>query len=391
MICFPNNLVGTITTNNVLEDSLKFRVLIDRNKKLDAKLITTIPEKNLAVLLINPDKLLGRKAIQIVDPDTAININDNIFTINLQPGGEKVLVNGKVTNTGDSNIITDIDISYNNAGSPLLNSDGKVIGVNSYILLANKPDSPEIKVIPAKDILAALDKAKQIINDQEIKPPSTDLIPVLTDEVFPTEDLKNALNKRYSLRNYTYNVGPFKIIVFSPPLYYNVVSKNKLEKYEIKRKKRKNKKKSTSKIDIPAINPQSTFAQTKYWTKKPDKFKPLLIVKAIPKTGQTSGSSARGWASFLLGEAIGIPVYLGSKTLEFKDDFYNMELLVNGVPIKPIKRGRELNQALYYEYFKNLNTKSHSGLFYYDPHILISNNPSKVNNIEIKVYKVSDK
>ncbi|MEW5822030.1 MAG: serine protease [Cyanobacteriota bacterium] len=379
-----------ITTNNIIEDSLDYNIILDGISKVKANLVTEYPDKNIAVLIVNPEHIKDKTPIkfaQTTDNKPLLKENAKLFLIANPLKDQATIFEAKPTASSGNSLLTNIEMDYYMSGSPILNTKGQVVAIGYYKDLSLEGKEIVNDIINVADIYNIIDESKEKIVENNISIPENNVI-TLNSRSFPNEIFEQALETDFNIRNYTFKTGPFTVLLHSPPSYYNLNNKNKIEKHKLKRKKRNNKNQEAT---YPGVNPDSPFIEIKEWCQETENFKPYLFIEVSPKTGQTSGSAARGFASFLLGEAIGVPVYLGSKTLEFKDDFYNMELLVNGKVVEPLRRGRELNQALYYEYFKNLTTNSHSGLFYYDPLILISNNPEEPVNIEIRLYKASEK
>ena len=380
-----------LTSNDIIEDSVTFNIIYENNKKVKAFLVKSIPEINLAILMVNPDTYNDKIILQparLSKEASQINEGDMLISIGSLSNKDSDIKTGKVLKISDNNITSTINIDYNNAGGPVLNQKGEIIGVNSYIEPIDKELPAEIKTIPISQAVDLIEQARNIITSESFQMPSAKELPVMTENVFPAEELENALTNKFNLRDYTNSVGPFRVIVYSPSLYYSAVKQNKLDKFKLQKGKCKNKDKKLK--EYKGTNPYNIFIELDQWTKETNNFKPYIIVEIVPKTGETAGSQARGWASFILGESLGVPVYLGPKSKTFKDDLYNLELLVDGQSVNPVKRGRISNQILYADYFKNLQTNSHSGLFLFNPEILLSNDANK-KEIELKLYKVSEK
>jgi S1-C subfamily serine protease len=134
---------GTILTNwHVVENAIKVTVSLEKGKTVNAQVVGKDPSNDLAVLRIPPDGLalhpltLGDSSrVQVGDPVLAIG---NPFNL------ERTLTTGVISAlqrritapngfTIDHVLQTDAPINPGNSGGPLLDSSGRVIGINSQI------------------------------------------------------------------------------------------------------------------------------------------------------------------------------------------------------------------------------------------------------------------
>jgi S1-C subfamily serine protease len=134
---------GTILTNwHVVENAIKVTVSLEAGNTVEAQVVGKDPSNDLAVLRIHPDGVnlhpltLGSSAgVKVGDPVLAIG---NPFDL------ERTLTTGvvsalqrKITAPNGftiTNVIqTDAPINPGNSGGPLLDSSGRVIGINSQI------------------------------------------------------------------------------------------------------------------------------------------------------------------------------------------------------------------------------------------------------------------
>jgi S1-C subfamily serine protease len=131
-----------VTNNHVVENAQKITVSLPDQTAVDARVVGTDPATDLAVLQIDvpADKL------QTVELGTSTNlrVGQKAIAIGNPFGLDRTLTTGVISSLGrplttDNNrtiydvIQTDAAINPGNSGGPLLDSNGKVIGVNSAI------------------------------------------------------------------------------------------------------------------------------------------------------------------------------------------------------------------------------------------------------------------
>ena len=158
---------GQILTNNhVVEGMEKITVsvmLADGSKKTySAKIIGSDPTYDLAVIKIEPDGTLP--VLELGDSD-AVEVGEFVVAIGNPYGFEQTVTAGVISaknrsiHTQDVNfddfLQTDAAINPGNSGGPLLNMDGKVVGINTAI----------IPYAQGLGFAIPVNKAKEIMND----------------------------------------------------------------------------------------------------------------------------------------------------------------------------------------------------------------------------------
>ncbi|WP_298158202.1 trypsin-like peptidase domain-containing protein [Brevundimonas sp.] len=130
---------GIIVTNHhVIEDGQKFRVDMTDGRLLDATLIGSDKATDIAVLQINAT---GLSQVETVDSDT-LRTGDLAFAVGYPLGLDQTLTMGVISGLGRSGmgdavedyIQTDAAVNSGNSGGPLLDSRGRLIGINTSIL-----------------------------------------------------------------------------------------------------------------------------------------------------------------------------------------------------------------------------------------------------------------
>ncbi len=130
-----------LTNNHVVQDAENISVtLLDGRQLDDAKLIGTDPDTEIAVIKIDADNL---NVLELADSDS-LEVGEWVLAIGNPFGLSHTVTAGIVSAKGRSNVIdelkyedfiqTDAAINPGNSGGPLLNLDGKVVGINTAIV-----------------------------------------------------------------------------------------------------------------------------------------------------------------------------------------------------------------------------------------------------------------
>ncbi len=163
---------GYILTNNHLvenTDKIKVKIAInndDRGKEYEAQIIGRDTATDLAVIKIDPEKPLREATLGNSD---ALRVGQWAIAIGDPFGLEKTFTVGVVSALGRSGfpgplrrvryqdfIQTDASINPGNSGGPLLNIDGEVIGINTFIQAAGTGVGFAIPINMAKEVYEQL-------------------------------------------------------------------------------------------------------------------------------------------------------------------------------------------------------------------------------------------
>src|SRR5512138_2640920 len=151
-----------LTNNHVIENAQEIIVRLSDQRKFTARLVGRDPKTDLAVLKVDapaplPVADLGDSghlrvaqwAIAIGNPfglDRTVTVGIVSATARTRVGGTQY----------DNFIQTDASINPGNSGGPLLNIDGKVIGINTAIVAAGQGIGFSIPINQAKDVMQQL-------------------------------------------------------------------------------------------------------------------------------------------------------------------------------------------------------------------------------------------
>jgi serine protease Do len=127
-----------LTNNHVVEGADKIEVELTDGRKFTAKIIGTDEDSDVAVMKIDANDL---SYLELADSDT-LEVGEWVLAIGNPLGLSHTVTAGIVSAKGRSGfglatlenfIQTDAAINFGNSGGPLINLDGKVVGINSAI------------------------------------------------------------------------------------------------------------------------------------------------------------------------------------------------------------------------------------------------------------------
>ncbi len=134
---------GHIVTNyHVIRTGNKARVTLSDNSRWDASLIGIAPDKDLAVLKV--DAPPGKLTPIPIGTSSDLKVGQSVFAIGNPFGLDQTLTTGVISGLGreiqsqtdrtiEGVIQTDAAINPGNSGGPLLDSAGRLIGINTAI------------------------------------------------------------------------------------------------------------------------------------------------------------------------------------------------------------------------------------------------------------------
>ncbi len=150
-----------VTNNHVVEGADKIKVILKDDREFDAEVKGRDPNTDLALIKIKSDGNLP--TIQFGNSDD-VRVGEWVMAIGNPFGLEHTVTvgiisaKGRVIGSGpyDDFIQTDASINPGNSGGPLLNMDGKVVGINTAIIAGGQGIGFAIPVNMAKGIIEQL-------------------------------------------------------------------------------------------------------------------------------------------------------------------------------------------------------------------------------------------
>jgi len=127
-----------LTNNHMVGDAKKVEIELTDGRKFTAKIVGTDPDSDIAVVKIDAENL---PFLELGDSD-ALQVGEWVLAIGNPLGFSHTVTAGIVSAKGRSVGLADIEnfiqtdaaINRGNSGGPLLNLDGKVVGINTAIV-----------------------------------------------------------------------------------------------------------------------------------------------------------------------------------------------------------------------------------------------------------------
>jgi len=150
-----------VTNNHVVEGADKITVILKDETQHDARVIGLDPVTDIALIKINTKKSLPTVEL---GSSADLRVGEWVAAIGSPFGLEYTVTAGIVSAKGrvigsgpyDDFIQTDASINPGNSGGPLINMQGKVVGINTMIIAGGQGIGFAIPVDQAKNIVAQL-------------------------------------------------------------------------------------------------------------------------------------------------------------------------------------------------------------------------------------------
>ncbi|MGD2271891.1 MAG: DegQ family serine endoprotease [Desulfobacterales bacterium] len=181
-----------VTNNHVIENADQIKVKLSNAKEYDAELVGRDPNTDLALIKIKDDGDLTPLAMGDSD---SLPVGTWVVAIGSPFGLEQTVTAGIVSAKGriigsgpyDDFIQTDASINPGNSGGPLLNMQGKVVGINTAIVASGQGIGFAIPINLAKGIIDQL-KSKGEVTRGWLGVGIQDLTPELAEYYGVRED-----------------------------------------------------------------------------------------------------------------------------------------------------------------------------------------------------------
>jgi S1-C subfamily serine protease len=172
---------GSVVTNaHVVENAREVAIRVSESSLLDAEVVGTDPANDLALLRVDPAEL-DAAPLPLGDSD-AVKVGDPVLALGNPLGLEDTITAGIVSAkqrritapnqlTIENVIQTDAAVNPGNSGGPLLDIEGRVIGVNSQIATAGQGATGFIGIAFAVPVNTVKEIVPDLADDGEVQRP----------------------------------------------------------------------------------------------------------------------------------------------------------------------------------------------------------------------------
>jgi serine protease Do len=156
-----------VTNNHVVEDADKIKVFLRNEKEYDAQIVGRDANTDIALIKIMSDD--NFPVVQLGDSDELkvgqwVVAIGNPFGLGHTVTAGIVSAKGRVIGSGpyDDYIQTDASINPGNSGGPLLNMQGRVVGINTIIIAGGQGIGFAIPINLAKEVVSQLQDSGEV-------------------------------------------------------------------------------------------------------------------------------------------------------------------------------------------------------------------------------------
>jgi hypothetical protein len=321
---------GLIVTNaHVVERSRDFAVAFDNSHRFVAETLAVDGENDVAVLRFNPTGYPSLHILQLAtaeDTDSE-KVGDPVLAIGSPLNQEKILSRGIISKVESRAIMSDININHGNSGGPLLDMNGRVIGITTFKDLdpTGGGVSGIIRIGVADPLLG---QAREVAKQRPL--PDAAALPPIPNEPYPLADLKTQIkSQKFDPSNYGARSSTFDVQFITPALKYFLETKSEAEKADIRAKKLAKAGATTESQDA------DPYSNLKAWRSQLGDYLPVVEIYVLPRLKATGGSI---FGAMMSGNASVLHY-------RYKSDFDSAELMVDGKPVMPLRRSRFAKDA----------------------------------------------
>lgn len=365
-----------LTNNHVINETNEVRVRFDKQTSVKARVLARDIERDLVVLQINLRAFANSKVLKLAVANAAepnVFEGEQVFTIGSPANQEKILSTGIVSKVGERAIISDINFSPGNAGGPLFNSIGEVIGLTTFKVKdrKDKGDSGLAGIVRIEETADVVTKARELAAAKGT--PSGELMPNIPEGIFPVETIKTAVRSpRFSSKEYVSDVKNYQVRYMTPVYKFYMIEKDRIESLKIREKRNK------YKGDLDAAD---MFRDLSVWSEYAGELMPVVDILALPETAPTGKSMA---LTAIANMTIGFSTPLD---LKYKADFSQMKLLCNGREVTPVRRNKTEIERDLQSYYKTKKRFTYAGVYTY-PYDIFA--PGRCSQMEVHVFSEED-
>ncbi len=287
---------GLVLTAYIPTDQQQWiAVSFDEKRSVPGKVIAEDEKYDASIVRVNMDKVKD-VAVPLIsfDPGALVE-GERVFSLNNDLKTGKSIRTGVVSKADEKGIVT--DVQFTDAGSPLFNSGGTLVGYSRY-------EKRSFTAVPLSTVREMITTAREKVKDNSTLPPPR-LLPVPPGD-FPADALIARHDPKYEKDIYNFKLGQFNVSVDTPVSMYQW-QKIRYEEQE------KNRRKRAAKGSQPEEVKEPTY-----------EYPAVIMIQAIPDY------KLPFWAN--MARTSRQPVILHPKV-----SFHHMRLLCGDHEVEPIR------------------------------------------------------
>jgi hypothetical protein len=364
--------LGIVLTNDhVVGGAARIRVKFDDSTRVEAVFVTSDQKRDVAAIRVNPQVVEGYPVLKLAVPsDSMVFEGEKVIAIGSPLNQDKIMTTGIISKVEPTALISDVNINHGNSGGPLVNLDGEVIGINTF-LDPGSPNGPGISgSVIIGQAIAVVERARSAMDTLPL--PKARRLPLASQTPFPIDSLR-AIAENDRFERFPYEVsnrvstGKFDVVIVTPT-------------YDTWRhwRARVQLAKSTKKREIKGGTDRSqTYDPTRQmreWMRYTDEgYPPVVTIQMAPKVGQSAGSIFGNILGAAATGMAGSSYYRGNYQYEYKADFLRVEVTRDGDVVDDLNVFRTMIPAVFataeWDGDYTMHDQARSGIFQCDPSV----------------------
>jgi hypothetical protein len=363
--------LGIILTNDhVVGGASRIRVKFDDSTRVAAVFLASDDKKDVAAIRVNPIVVTGYPALPLATSgDSMVFEGEKVIAIGSPLNQDKIMTTGIVSKVEPTALITDVNINHGNSGGPLVNLDGEVIGINTF-LDPGDPNGPGVSgSVTITQAIAVLVRARAAMDTLPL--PAGRRLPLASQIPFPVDSLR-AVAETEKFKRDPYEVsnrvgtGKFNVVIVTP--VYDA-----WREWRFQVKLAKSTKKRERKGGMEAAKTYDPMRQMRDWMRYTGGYAPIVTIQMAPKMGQTGGSLFGNILGAAAAGMAGSSYYRGSYRYEYKADFLKAEITRDSILVEDLNVFRAMIPAVFataqWDGDYTMEDQARSGIFQCDPSV----------------------
>jgi hypothetical protein len=358
---------GHIATNfHVVRGSKYLAVQFPDGHKVRAAVVAVNPHYDMALLKVNSEVVAGIKPLAVLpeDKDATIKVGIPVVAIGSPLNQKFLMTQGILSKVDETTMLGDFLLQAGNSGGPLMNLDGKVIGINTF---GEANISGAIRIDALRDFLTSPELLAESI---QLEPPADQLRSV-SKVRYPIDVLNHKIDTEpLDFTAYKTKAGNFVVTAITPVLVGKLqVLQEKMRASNRQERRGKNISDSPHGIEEPYYEwHRSTETSLDY----------AVTFDIRPESGLVKRSRT---SKVLLPLSI-----LGNtrrREMEFKGEFLEFRIFRDGELIEPIMPGRQVIEGSSDRNSRFVD-QAYAGSYVYAPEEFLTGNEFRMQIIDAR-------